>query len=200
MVRSKTFWIATLSLSVIPLLLIDIGHHMVDWTKDVHNEIINLTYHPEVFNTNEKVSMLDNIFDQNRSLGLQLILKSVAAVILLCASVYFFRQYIKERNGYWLKPSLLTIATVVLFLGVKVFVMPRMNFDPDVNVITYQPEKETFRDFYVKNFKGKVVYIDFWGVYCSPCVEEFKHLHRSLKSVMPQIKKLIFCIYVAATK
>ena len=119
MIRSRNFWLGTLSLAIIPLLLIDIAQHTVDWTKDVHNEILSLVYHQEVFNAAERVSMLDNIFDQNRSLGLQLILKSVLGLVLLCASIYFFRRYGKERKDYWLKPSLLGMAAVVLFLMIN---------------------------------------------------------------------------------
>ena len=192
MIRSRNFWLGTISLAIIPLLLIDIAQHTVDWTKDVHNEILSLVYHQEVFNAAEKATMLGDIFDQNRSLGLQLILKSVFAVVLLGASICFFRRYSKERRDYWLKPSLLSMVLVVLFLMVKVFVIPRINFDPDVNVITYQPQKETFRDFYAKSFKGKVVYVDFWGVYCGPCLEEFKHFTPQLKKRYAANKKVDF--------
>ncbi len=65
--NSRNFWIGTLSLAIIPLLLIDVAHHWVDWTKDVHNEIINLAYHQEVFNTAEKTSILDNILIKTKA-------------------------------------------------------------------------------------------------------------------------------------
>jgi thiol-disulfide isomerase/thioredoxin len=56
-----------------------------------------------------------------------------------------------------------------------------MIFNSDVHFLTYEPEKETFETFYDKNFKGKVVYVDFWGTYCGPCLEEFKHFTPKLK-------------------
>lgn|GEM_PF-718304 len=181
MIKSRNFWMGTLSIAVIPTLLIDIAHHTVDWTKDVHNEIINLAYHQEIFSADEKKSLVESIFDQNQSLGLQLILKSILCVVLLGGAIYFIRRYRKERKENMLKPSLFIIATVFFFLSIKVFVMPRMIFNSDIHVLRYKPEKETFESFYNKNFKGKVVYVDFWGVYCGPCVEEFKHFTPKLK-------------------
>jgi thiol-disulfide isomerase/thioredoxin len=181
MIKSRNFWIGALSLAVIPVLLIDIGQHTVDWTKDVHNEILSLVYHQEIFNAAEKQNLVESIFDQNRSLGLQLILKSILCVVLLGGAIYFIRRYKKERKENMLKPSLFIIATVFFFLSIKVYVMPRMIFNPDIHVISYEPEKETFESFYKKNFKGKIVYIDFWGVYCGPCLEEFKHFTPKLK-------------------
>jgi thiol-disulfide isomerase/thioredoxin len=181
MIKSRNFWIGALSLAVIPILIIDIGQHTVDWTKDVHNEIINLAYHQEIFSADEKKSLVESIFDQNQTLGLQLVLKSILCVLLLGGAIYFIRRYRKERKENILKPSLFIIATVFFFLSIKVFVMPRMIFNSDIHVLSYKPEKETFESFYNKNFKGKVVYVDFWGVYCGPCLEEFKHFTPKIK-------------------
>ena len=196
MIKSKNFWVGTLSFAIIPVLLIDIAQHTVDWTKDVHNEILNLAYHQEIFSVNEKKDLVESIFAQNQSLGLQLILKSILCVVLLVGFIYFLRRYKKERNGNMLKPSLFIIATVLVFLSIKVFVVPRLIFNSDIHVLSYKPEEETFEDFYNENFKGKVVYVDFWGVYCSPCLEEFKHFTPKLKkhySLNKQVEFLYIC-------
>ena len=181
MITSKNFWIGTLSLAIIPILLIDLGHHYVDWTKDVHDEMIHLAYNQGAFNTSEKANILDNIFDQNQSLGIQLILKAVLAAGLLVSCVYFLRRYFKQQEAKVLKSSPLLVAVVVLFLCVKVFVMPRMMFNPNVHLLEYEPKNQTFQSFYNANFKGKAVYVDFWGTTCGPCVYEFQHFTAKLK-------------------
>jgi hypothetical protein len=115
-IRSANLWIGAIMLAFIPTLLIDVAHHSVDWTKDVHNEIINLAYHQELFSPDEKKNLLDSIFDQNRSLGLQLIFKSILAIVLLGSSIHFLRCYSKDGKQHFLKPSLLIAATIIYFL------------------------------------------------------------------------------------
>ena len=192
MIKSLNFCIGAIMFSIIPLLIIDIAHHSVDWTKNVHDEVINLAYHSDVFSSDEKKNILDDIFKDNRNLGLQLILKSVLGVVLLGGSIYLMRRYSKERKEHLIKPSLYIAAATIFMLSIKVLVMPRMIFNPNIDIISYDPEKETFESFYNKNFNGKVVYVDFWGTYCGPCLKEFKHYTPKLKQRYSSKKDLAF--------
>ncbi len=191
-IKSLKFWIGALSLAAIPVLIIDIAHHTVDWTKDVHNEILSLVYNQEAFNNIERKEMSDDIFSQNQSLGLQIVLKPVLCIILLIIAIYFLRRYLKESKQHFLKPSLLIASSITLFVLIKVFLVPRLIFNSNIHFAEYEPEKETFEVFRNKNFKGKVMYVDFWGTYCGPCLKEFKHSTTKLKQRYSSNKKVEF--------
>lgn len=181
-----------MSLAVIPLLLIDIAHHSVDWTKEVHDEISILIYQSNIFTNAEKSQLLQEVYDKNLSYGLQYVLKAVFAVVLLITCIYHLRRYFKASKDSRLKPSLYIAVLFFSFLAVKVFVMPRLFFNPKINLMSFDPPKETFKSFYDKNFKGKVVYIDFWGTTCGPCLYEFKHFNKKLKQHYSGNKKIDF--------
>ncbi|MGB4400403.1 MAG: hypothetical protein WBJ10_13615 [Daejeonella sp.] len=66
MINSAKFWIGTILLAVIPLLLIDIAHHSVDWSIEVRGEIIDLAYNSELLPKEQKSQALDTVFEKIR--------------------------------------------------------------------------------------------------------------------------------------
>jgi thiol-disulfide isomerase/thioredoxin len=48
----------------------------------------------------------------------------------------------------------------------------------------------------MKNFKGQVVYVDFWGTTCGPCVMEFRDFTKPLKDKYKQRHDISY-LYIA---
>lgn len=181
MIRSFNFWIGTLLLAIIPVLLIDVAHHKLDWTKDVHDEMIELAHNSATFTRSEKAQILDNIFDRDAVLTVQFYVKIFAAVVSLVVGIWFLRRYFKTAKNGALKPAMLMACVFVCLLSVKVYALPRLIFNDNIKIINYEGSSAGFKKFYDANFKGKVVYVDFWGVYCGPCLYEFQHFTQAVK-------------------
>ena len=64
MIRSRNFWIGIVSLAIIPLLLIYIGEHRIDWEKEVWNETIYLVQSVYPCDKQQKAIILDTLKDK----------------------------------------------------------------------------------------------------------------------------------------
>ena len=64
----------------------------------------------------------------------------------------------------------------------------------DLRLISTNNEKISF-DELLKKHKGKVIYLDFWGSYCAPCIREFEHASK-LKEIYKD--KNLVQVYISA--
>ncbi len=71
--------------------------------------------------------------------------------------------YFAEEPNKFLKQYVINSRTKVLNLQAK----------KDAPVFTLLNEKD--KPVKLSDFKGKIVYLDFWGVNCAPCIDEFKN-------------------------
>lgn len=182
MIRSAKFWIGTILLAVIPLLLIDIGHHTVDWGKEVKGEIIDIAYHAELFPGDQKSQALETAFDKNTNLTFLIYLKSLLSLLFLVLGIYLLVHYVKKNRPGFLKPAMAIAVVMICFLSVKVFLLPRIITNDKIRFLTLAKDDTALQNLYNANFKGKVVYIDFWGTTCGPCLDEFRHFTQPLKN------------------
>lgn len=77
--------------------------------------------------------------------------------------------------------TILLISGIAVFLaisgyGVKYFYDISYEGNNTVKLVKNYDQIRTLNELVKKQeFKGKVLYIDLWGVYCRPCIEEFKY-------------------------
>jgi len=181
MIKSKYFWLATILIAIIPLLLIDLGQHYLDWKTEVREELITVVQNVYSFDRQQKANILDRVFDRNQTLMFLIYVKSFSVLILLAFSIYFLRLYTKQEKSKLLKPLFYTIAIATVFILVKVFLINRINTNEQIKFLAIETSVSSFGQLYNDNFKGNVVYVDFWGTTCGPCLEEFRDFTQSLK-------------------
>lgn len=180
MIRSKNFWRGIVSMAIVPLLLIDIGEHRIEWEKEVWNETIYLVQSVYSYDKQQKAVILDRIFDENKTLMFLMYVKGFSSVVLLIASLYFFRLYRRQSSpGFW-KPVLSGMAVAVIFIAAKLLVA-QVNTNRNIQIIQMASGEQSVEKLFTGHFKDKVVYIDFWGTTCAPCIEEFLNFTRPLK-------------------
>jgi len=68
------------------------------------------------------------------------------------------------------------------FVLIKILVVNRINTSSDVHILSLNPDELSFTKLYDDNFKRKVVYVDFWGTTCGPCLAEFRDFTQPLKA------------------
>lgn len=180
MIKSKHFWIAAIIIALIPLLVIDIAQHYVDWQKEVREELINVvqTYS---LDRAEKADLLDRVFSRNETLTFLFYTKCFSILVLLLLSFHFFRSYYRNQKPNLFKSFFFTITLIVCFISVKLFLFNKVIINEKIKFLTFSDEDSTFNTLYNENFKGKVVYVDFWGTTCGPCLDEFRNFTKPLK-------------------
>ena len=196
MIKSRHFWFAAITTAIIPLLTIDIAHHNLDWQKEVREEIIIVVQNIYAFDTDKKAKILDKVFERNQTLQFLIYIKSIAILILLVTSFYSFRIYRKQQRPKLLKPLLYTLAVIICFTLTKVLLINRINTNENIRVLTINPRTSYFHQLYNDNFKGKVVYVDFWGTTCGPCLQEFRNFTKPLKDKYRQRNDIEY-LYIA---
>lgn len=181
MIKSRSFWLAAVMIAIIPLLAIDISQYYLDWQKEVREELIAVVQNLYSFDKQQKANILDKVFERNRILMFLIYVKSFAIIILSVFSFYFFRRYKQQQKGALLKPLFYTVAIITCFALTKVFLINRINTNENIKFLTINQSASSFQQLYSDNFKGKVVYVDFWGTTCGPCLQEFRDFTKSLK-------------------
>jgi thiol-disulfide isomerase/thioredoxin len=181
MIRSKYFWAGAILLAVIPLLVIDIPKHYIDWQRDVHDEMILVAQNSYAYTTQQKAEILDGILAANKSLMALMYIKGFVSFLLFCFSIYFFRRYFINQNKSPWKAVLSGALLLILTTAAKLYSWTGFDGNEKIRLLTETTADSTLTNIYNANFKGKVVYVDFWGTTCLPCLEEFKNFTRSLK-------------------
>jgi len=81
-------------------------------------------------------------------------------------------------------------------MAAKISVAIAVNTEPGAKFIDVYQGETSFKSIIDKNFKGKVVYVDFWGTTCGPCLIEFDNFTQPLKQHYKNNHKIAY-LYVA---
>ncbi|MEO7212222.1 TlpA disulfide reductase family protein [Mucilaginibacter sp.] len=195
MAPSKYFWLSTFFMAMLPLVVMDIPKHYVDWTREVHDEMISAVQNTYTFSRAQKATVLDNILAANNSLMAQMYLKSFAGIILLFLAIYFWRKYKKQGNAKFWKPAVIAVLIFISTIGLKLYSWTSFSGDNRIALLELNLSDTSLQQIYNANFKGKVVYVDFWGTTCVPCLEEFRNFTKPLKEKYHNRKDIAY-LYV----
>ncbi|TFF39805.1 redoxin family protein [Mucilaginibacter psychrotolerans] len=181
MIKSKPFWVGTILLALIPLLVLDIPKHYIDWVKEVHDETIETVYNSYKLNQAQKKQVLEHILAANHYLMAMMYIKSFLSLILLFLGVYFFIQYKRQRGFEFWRSSSIIILFLTTTTALKIFSWYSFAGNDKIKLLPTSAADTTLSHIYNTHFKGKVVYVDFWGTTCGPCLEEFRNFTKPLK-------------------
>ncbi|WP_114789888.1 TlpA disulfide reductase family protein [Niabella yanshanensis] len=181
-IEAKYFWLAAILIAVVPLLAMDIIQHYLDWQKEVREELIAVVQNLYSFDRQKKASILDKVFERNQMLMFLFYVKSFSIILLLILGFYFFKRYWREKKPKLWKPLFYTITLVACFTLTKIFIVNRINTNENVRFLKLDPSISSLQTLYKDNFNGKVVYVDFWGTTCGPCLREFRDFTKPLKA------------------
>jgi len=182
MFKSKFFLAAALCLSIIPFLVMDIPMHYVNWVREVHDEMIDVVQVTYNYTPHQKGLILDQILKSNKTLMAMMYLKSFISLILLCLAIYFFNRHKKEQMTPGWKMVLTSFVLIICVAGLKLYTWTSFSGNKNINLLSTSSADTTLNNLYNTNFKGKVVYVDFWGTTCPPCLEEFRNFTKPLKA------------------
>lgn len=195
MIKSKLFWAGTFLLAIIPLLVMDIPKHYMDWTREVHDETIEAVWNSYNFTKEQRATVLNHILDANRDLMAAMYLKGFAGAVLLFLSIYFFVRYSKQGNRFFGKPLGISLVLLLCVISAKAYSWYSFGGDERIKILSYTAADTSLSNLYNTNFKGKVVYVDFWGTTCGPCLEEFRTFTKPLKAKYHNRKDIAY-LYV----
>lgn len=89
----------------------------------------------------------------------------------------------------------LIITLAALLLVLKYLIDTSYNGTQSISIMNHNDELQNIQELIkMPQFAGKVLYIDIWGVYCKPCIAQFKYLP-DLKTTL-EGKEIVF-IYLA---
>ncbi|OOQ61888.1 TlpA family protein disulfide reductase [Mucilaginibacter pedocola] len=182
MIKSKLFWAASILLALIPLIVLDIPKHYIDWVREVHDETIETVYNSYNLSQAQKTQVLDHILTANNYLMAMMYIKSFLSLILLCAGIYLFSRYKRQPSFEFWQASGTVILLVAVSIALKVFSWYSFTGNEKIKLISRSGADTTLQSIYNRNFKGKVVYVDFWGTTCGPCLAEFRNFTKQLKA------------------
>jgi thiol-disulfide isomerase/thioredoxin len=182
MIRSKFFWAGAILLAIIPLLVMDIPKHYVDWEKDVHDEIILVAQNEYKYSTEQKATALDGILESNTRLMALMYIKAFSGILLLSFSIYFFLRSRRQTNMPFWKLSGAVIFLLALSVGLKIYSWTSFSGNQSITLLDTSTADTSLSNIYNNNFKGKILYVDFWGTTCYPCLEEFRNFTKPLKA------------------
>ena len=183
-------------LAVIPMLILDISEHYIAWQKEVREPIIEVVQNFSNVNKPQKAEILDRIFEKNSSLIQLSALKGGISLVLLLVGIYQLSKYARQERPMFLKPALAIVSLVIMFMALKIFFSMAVNAEPGSRFITVNAGETSFKNIINKNFKGKVVYVDFWGTTCGPCLLEFDNFTHPVKEHYKNRKDIAY-LYVA---
>jgi thiol-disulfide isomerase/thioredoxin len=196
MIKSKNFWIGAILLAIIPLLVLDIPKHYIDWRRDVHDERIYVAQNSYSYTPQQKAQILEQESASDESLKALMLVKAFSSLLLLCLGFYFLRRsFILHKNSGW-KAFLICAGLLAVTVAAKLYSWTSFAGNQSIRLLTQSPADSTLANIYNTNFKGKVVYVDFWGTTCAPCLEEFKNFTKPLKHRYknnPDIAYLYIC-------
>ena len=181
MIKFASFWMAAICLAIIPLMVIDISQHYLDWKLEVREEIITVVQNVYSFDRQQKAAILDKVFERNQTLTFLIYGKTFLSLILLGSSFYFFRLYRKQKETGLLKPFFSAVALALFFMLIKIYGINPLDTNHAIQFLNPDPDELTIEGIYNHNFKGKILYIDFWGTTCGPCLQEFRDFTQPLK-------------------
>lgn len=182
MIRSKLFWTGAVLLAIIPLLLLDIPKHYVDWERDVHDEMITVAQNSYNYTVQQKASILDQVLQSNKELMALMYVKGFAAFLLLCFGGRYLYLYFKTDKSARGKAIAICCMLMLLTSGLKLFSWTTFSGNNKIVLLQLSPADTSLSNIYNEHFKGKVVYVDFWGTTCGPCLEEFRNFTQPLKA------------------
>lgn len=181
MIKSTHFWIGAILLAIIPIFLVDIVEHYLSWQTEVRQQIIFVVQDVYKLSKIQKAAILDNSFARNQTLILLIVFKAFFCLVLLVAGLYQLKKFVKVHKPGLLRPLLSAMAVATLLLGAKILWIVSFNTTMDAKFINLSKGKASFEQLIKDNMKGKVVYADFWGTTCGPCLSEFENFTRPLK-------------------
>ena len=181
MTRSKLFWTGAVLLAIVPLIALDIPRHYIDWRRDVRDERGYVAQNAFNYSDQQKAAIMIQVGKTNRELLALMYVKGFAVLLLLCLGAYFlYRHFKSKKNSKW--KAFLTCFVLVIFTGgIKLYSWTAFSGNDEIVLLPESSANDSLNQLYQKNFKGKVVYVDFWGTYCGPCLEEFRNFTKPIK-------------------
>ncbi|MGK6352467.1 TlpA family protein disulfide reductase [Parapedobacter sp. DT-150] len=197
MIQSRNFWIASVLLAIVPLLAVDITENLLAWQKDVREELINVVQDVDnVFDRQQKAVILDEVFERNQELSTSILLNALVSVMLLLVACYFFNRYRKTGNVKLVSAVFMCLVMITLLMALKVFSASLFIKNQGIQFVNIPKTDSTLHALIGTHFSGKVVYVDFWGTTCGPCLTEFRHFTKPLKKAFPMGRDVEY-LYIA---